>query len=172
MENAKPTPPVQTAPPQEAVSLSPVLQSVKAALSSLPKPRDWVLMCDRTGFHMPSNAQQARAKMQNNANIFKVNYAYTVFAAALAGLFFDLTALLLTLAALGSAAWLVSDTRVVGITMLQGITTHQRQVCAGALSIGTLLLSGAVGVAATGACVGAAACGVHGVLYEPAPDFS
>ena len=52
-----------------------MLQSVKAALSSLPKPRDWAQMCDRAGFHKPSNAQQARAKMQNNVTIFRVNYS-------------------------------------------------------------------------------------------------
>ena len=84
----------------------------------------------------------------------------------------DLTAFAVTAVAAAAAAALLMDTRYVGVVVLKDITAAQRQMLAGGLCIATVTLSGAVGAASTGACVGAAACAVHGATYEPSPDFS
>lgn len=144
----------------------------KALVKALPEPKAWHLMADRSGFHRPSTSQQARAKLMNNASVFQVNYAYLVAASALTGLLFNFGAFCAVVAAGVAAAALLLDTRFVGATVLKDITMSQRQMGAGSLCLGTLLLSGAVGAAATGGCIGTLACAAHGVYYEPAPDFS
>ena len=157
---------------QTALPASSAAEALAALSRAVPEPKPWHLMVERTGFQKPISSQQARAKLLNNFSIFKVNYGYLVAASALVGLLFDLTAFAVTAVAAAAAAALLMDTRYVGVVVLKDITAAQRQMLAGGLCIATVTLSGAVGAASTGACVGAAACAVHGATYEPSPDFS
>ena len=160
------------APPQTAVPASSAAAALAALSRAVPEPKPWHLLVERSGFQKPISSQQARAKLLNNFSVFRVNYGYIVAASALTGLLFDLTAFLLTVAATALAAGLLMDTRYVGVSVLKDITMAQRQMLAGGLCVVTVTLSGAVGAASTGACIGAVACAVHGILYEPSPDFS
>ena len=138
----------------------------------LPEPRPWAIMADPAGFRKPLNYDEARTKLVACASAFRINYMYVVAASALFGLVFNFYAFLLTLAAAACAAFLVSDTHTVGVIVLRGITVQQRHIGACGICAMTVLLSGAVGAAASGACIGAAACALHGVCYEPPPDFA
>jgi hypothetical protein len=129
-------------------------------------------MCETAGFHKPRTMDQARAKFLHNATLFRVNYAYAVALCAFAGIAFDVRALCITAGAFGAAAFVLFDTRHMGVSVWRGITTAHRQAVAAGLSVGAVMLSGAVSAASGGACVGAAVCSLHGAFYEAPPDFT
>lgn len=145
--------------------------ALKALVHNLPQPAPWRTMADSDGWHKPRTADQARAKMTHNMSKFSTNYGYIVAASALASLCLAPLVALAVATAAAASAWLVYDTRHVGVTILKSATRVQRQGVAAALSGAAVLLSGAASVACTGALFGTVACALHGVCYEPPVDF-
>lgn len=128
-------------------------------------------MADPDGWHKPRTAEQARAKMTHNVSKFGINYGYIVCACALASLCLSPLVAFVVASAAAASAWIMYDTRNVGVTMLRGVTRVQRQGAAAALCIAAVLFSGAASVACTGALAGTIACAAHGACYEPPVDF-
>jgi hypothetical protein len=143
----------------------------KTLVQTLPHPAPWKTMFDADGCHKPRSAEQARAKLANNASKFAINYTYFVMASAATALAFAPLAACAVAVAAAASAWVLWDTKHVGVKVLQGVTRVQRQSAAAAMCGGAVLLSGAVGVVATGALVGAGVCAAHGVMYEAPVDF-
>jgi hypothetical protein len=171
-----PMPAKQTAPSGLGASsglgsFADAVATVKTLAQNLPQPAPWRNMADSDGWHKPRTAEQARAKMTHNVSKFGINYGYIVCACALASLCLSPLVAFVVASAAAASAWIMYDTRNVGVTMLRGVTRVQRQGAAAALCIAAVLFSGAASVACTGALVGTIACAAHGACYEPPVDF-
>lgn len=152
-------------------SFADAVATVKTLAQNLPQPAPWRNMADPDGWHKPRTAEQARAKMTHNVSKFGINYGYIVCACALASLCLSPLVAFVVASAAAASAWIMYDTRNVGVTMLRGVTRVQRQGAAAALCIAAVLFSGAASVACTGALAGTIACAAHGACYEPPVDF-
>lgn len=153
-------------------SFADALTAVKVLAQNLPQPVPWRNLMDADGWHTPRSAEQARAKLTHNVSKFSINYGYIAVASALASLLFKPIVACAVAIAASASAWIVCDTRYVGVTVLRGATRAQRQGAAAALCGTAVLFSGAASVACTGAIVGTIACAAHGVCYEPPCDFA
>lgn len=148
------------------------VKAVKALVQNLPKPAPWRSMTDADGWHAPRSAEQTRAKLTHNASKFSINYVIIIGACALTSLLFKPLVACAVASAVAAAAWLVYDTKHVGVAVLRGATRAQRQAAAAALCAAVVLFSGAASVACTGALVGTIACAAHGTFYEAPIDFT
>ena len=145
--------------------------ALKGALAALPRPTPWEHMTDADGWRAPRTLDAARSKLTQNSSKFLINYTYIVCASAVACVCFTPLAAVAVLSAGVAAAWLLFDTRRVGVTVMKGVSRVQRQTLAVVIFSSVTVMSGAWGAACTGAVVGACACAAHGLLFEPQVDF-
>jgi hypothetical protein len=152
-------------------SFGDALAAVKMLAQTLPQPAPWRKLTDADGWHRPRSADQARAKLVHNFNKFSINYSYIVVASALASLLLSPIVALVVASAAATAAWIVYDTRHMGVTVMMSATRAHRQGAAAVLCAAAVLFTGAARIACTGALVGGIACAAHGAFYEPPVDF-
>lgn len=145
--------------------------ALKGTLSGLPRPTPWGAMTEADGWRAPRTLDEARTKLTQNAGKFLINYTYIVCASAIACVCFTPLAAVAVLLAGVASAWVLFDTRRVGVTVMKGVSRIQRQVLSAAIFSSVTVMSGAWGAACTGAVVGACACATHGLLFEPPVDF-
>jgi len=131
-------------------ALADAVAAVKTLAHNLPQPAPWRNLADVDGWHTPRTAEQARAKLSHNFSKFGVNYGYIVVVSALVSLCLAPLVALAVASAAATAAWIVYDTRHVGVTIMKSATRVQRQGAAAALCVAAVLFSGAASVACTG----------------------